>query len=289
MSLSRVEASGRDLLPRALADRNFLDGITTTAIHCTPTKLRITTGTMRAAARLLASVKNGRYLEPGTPTGLCGLLTHGSPRSALLYHYTATLDKLQQIPESSVYRQATEALTRHRLKIIEEAEPVGWLQWQQSIQDKIESDPDAFTYKKTSAGTVATPPAYEEFDPRSVHAAWDGEAPVQFPAGIRSQAERAPHVKAFKGDANYSPDRTINRIKLPSEPQYTVEAYVYPLQSMLHANNCRISELENRLGGGLIEEVIQVAEGEHKLVDEMIKHKVYVTSLSTCSSACSTQ
>ncbi|KAK3209060.1 hypothetical protein GRF29_69g575260 [Pseudopithomyces chartarum] len=215
---------------------------------------------MRAAARLLASVKNGRYLEPGTPTGLCGLLTHPSPRSALLYHYTATLDKLQQIPESSVYRQATEALTRHRLKIIEEAEPVGWQQWQQTIQDKIESDPDAFTYKKTSAGTVATPPAYEEFDPRSVHAAWDGEAPVQFPAGIRTQAERAPHVKAFKGDANYSPERTINRIKLPSEPQYTVEA---------------ISELENRLGGGLIEEVIQVAEGEHKLVDEMIKHKVW--------------
>lgn len=40
------------------------------------------------------------------------------------------------------------------------------------------------------------------------------------------------------------------------------------------ANQCRISDLESRLGGGLIEEVIQVAEGEHKLVDEMIKSRV---------------
>jgi NADH dehydrogenase (ubiquinone) 1 alpha subcomplex subunit 5 len=35
-----------------------------------------------------------------------------------------------------------------------------------------------------------------------------------------------------------------------------------------------ISDLESRLGAGLIEEVIQVAEGEHKLVDTMIKSKV---------------
>lgn len=44
------------------------------------------------------------------------------------------------------------------------------------------------------------------------------------------------------------------------------------LKIVAHTNS--ISELENRLGGGLIEEVIQVAEGEHKLVDEMIKSKV---------------
>ena len=36
----------------------------------------------------------------------------------------------------------------------------------------------------------------------------------------------------------------------------------------------RISDLESKLGAGLIEEVIQVAEGEHKLVDDMIKSKV---------------
>lgn len=33
----------------------------------------------------------------------------------------------------------------------------------------------------------------------------------------------------------------------------------------------RVSEIENQIGAGLIEEVIQVAEGELKLVDHMYK------------------
>ncbi len=37
---------------------------------------------------------------------------------------------------------------------------------------------------------------------------------------------------------------------------------------------CRISALENKIGAGLIEEVIQVAEGELKLVDTMVQAKV---------------
>ena len=35
-----------------------------------------------------------------------------------------------------------------------------------------------------------------------------------------------------------------------------------------------ISDLESKLGAGLIEEVIQVAEGEHQLVETMIKAKM---------------
>ena len=43
----------------------------------------------------------------------------------------------------------------------------------------------------------------------------------------------------------------------------------------MKANPCaRVSELENQIGGGLIEEVIQVAEGELKLLDTMIESKV---------------
>lgn len=37
---------------------------------------------------------------------------------------------------------------------------------------------------------------------------------------------------------------------------------------------CRIEELESTLGAGLIEEVVQVAEGELQLVDTMIENKV---------------
>jgi len=33
---------------------------------------------------------------------------------------------------------------------------------------------------------------------------------------------------------------------------------------------CRVSEIENKIGAGLIEEVLQVAEGETMLVEEML-------------------
>jgi len=38
-------------------------------------------------------------------------------------------------------------------------------------------------------------------------------------------------------------------------------------------SDCRVSELENKIGAGLIEEVIQVAEGELKLVNVMLESK----------------
>ena len=45
----------------------------------------------------------------------------------------------------------------------------------------------------------------------------------------------------------------------------------------------RIEEIENKIGAGLIEEVIQVAEGELSLVDTMIKSKVSVFSLQSAN------
>ena len=44
--------------------------------------------------------------------------------------------------------------------------------------------------------------------------------------------------------------------------------------ALTYANRARISDIESQIGAGLIEEIIQVAEGEHKLVDEMVKAKV---------------
>ena len=41
----------------------------------------------------------------------------------------------------------------------------------------------------------------------------------------------------------------------------------------------RITDAENQIGGGLIEEVIQVAEGELKLVETMAESEVYVPLL----------
>ena len=44
----------------------------------------------------------------------------------------------------------------------------------------------------------------------------------------------------------------------------------------------RINDIENKIGAGLVEEVIMVADGELTLVDEMIAARVY--ALSPCIS-----
>lgn len=193
-------------------------------LRCDPTSS--TPATMKAAFRLLASVKPGQLLEAGQPTGLTGLLTHPSPRSTLLYHYHSTLDKLKQIPESSVYRQSTEALTKHRMAIIEQSKPAGWDAWLDRIKLRLSDDPDKFQILETSGGQTVILPVPEEVDERSPAAEWDGEAEQSFPEGIRSFKERLPHTKKMKGDVNYTPERVFSNVKFEPEPQYTVEAYV---------------------------------------------------------------
>ncbi|KAF1946833.1 hypothetical protein EJ02DRAFT_366281 [Clathrospora elynae] len=215
---------------------------------------------MRAAARLFASVKPGQFLEVGAPTGLTGLFTHPSPRSTLLYNYHATLDKLKQMPESSVYRQSTEALTKQRLAAVESSKPQGWDEWQAKILANVDDDVGAYEVLHTSAGRTVVLPSQQVVDERSRAAEWDGETLQSFPEGIRTEKERSPYVQKMKGDGKYTPERAFSDIKFDPEPQYTAEA---------------ISDLESRIGAGLIEEVIQVAEGEHKLVDAMIQAKVW--------------
>lgn len=48
----------------------------------------------------------------------------------------------------------------------------------------------------------------------------------------------------------------------------------------------RLSDAENQIGGGLIEEVIEVAEGELRLVKSMAESEVYVTRLLLTSREC---
>jgi len=51
-------------------------------------------------------------------TGITGLAVHHDPIPALTSAYTKTLELLKTLPESSVYRQATEALTQHKLDVV---------------------------------------------------------------------------------------------------------------------------------------------------------------------------
>lgn len=59
----------------------------------------------------------------GIPTGITGLYQHPNPRPALISLYKHTLQVLdQQFPKDSIYKQSVEALTKNRLKVVEENE-----------------------------------------------------------------------------------------------------------------------------------------------------------------------
>jgi NADH dehydrogenase (ubiquinone) 1 alpha subcomplex subunit 5 len=59
----------------------------------------------------------------GYPTGLTGLYQHPNPRPALIALYNHTLTVLdKKFPKESVYKQSVEAMTKNRLKIVQDEE-----------------------------------------------------------------------------------------------------------------------------------------------------------------------
>lgn len=220
---------------------------------------------MRTAPRLLAAVKPGQYLTPGNPTGLCGLFTHPSPRSTLIATYSSTLSKLRSLPEHSVYRKSVEAITRHRLSVIESVKPNGYDEWAARASEKIKQNPELF--KQLLAGDTAEAARPEEVqgrmnidtrtedetDEREIE--WDGEALRVTPEGPRSEEERA--YQGHMGD-----DIGVGKETVDWEAEPALEAR-------------QIIDVENQIGAGLIEEVIQVAEGELQLVNIMAENQVW--------------
>ncbi|KAK7928131.1 NADH-ubiquinone oxidoreductase 29.9 kDa subunit [Apiospora marii] len=225
---------------------------------------------MRRTLRLLADVKPAatRYLNAGNPTGLTGLYTATSPRSTLLYLYNTTLEKLQAAPETSLYRQSVEALTKHRKSIIEAAEPPGHAEWAARAKAILAQHPDGFKIENRAARdgarmqvvqrggqTYMMRHAPQEKDVR--HEEWDGEidegAELE---GPRSEAERADQELIFERQ----PMDTGKKVKWEAEPQLTAD---------------QVEEIETKIGAGLIEEVIEVAQAELKLVDTMVEAKVW--------------
>ncbi|GKT85199.1 NADH-ubiquinone oxidoreductase subunit [Colletotrichum tofieldiae] len=207
---------------------------------------------MRRTFRLLAGVKPARYLEAGTPTGLTGLWTHNSPRSTLLYLYGTTLEKLKTVPESSLYRH--------------DGTP-GYAEWEKKAEQIVKEKPEQFRLVSgrvdgSGARTVKlgnrTFVVATQHDAKDVRVEeWDGEKDEGGTLeGPRTEAERKDHqLLADRKDLN-----DIAKVQWEPEPQLTAD---------------QISELENKIGAGLIEEVIQVAESELKLVDVMTQAKVW--------------
>ena len=176
--------------------------------------------TMRVVLRRLSAVKPAQYLEAGAPTGLTGLPTHPSPRSTLVYLYSSTLDKLRQMPESSVYRQSTEALTQHRLKIVEGITPAGYKEWQENISSQIADDPEGFVTEETSSGTRVKPAVNDVIDARLKRSEWDGETGRSIPEGIRDWKTR---FNITKDTQRFNVQRKHKNVKLVREPPLTAD------------------------------------------------------------------
>ncbi|PYH47541.1 complex I NDUFA5 subunit family protein [Aspergillus saccharolyticus JOP 1030-1] len=218
---------------------------------------------MRSTFRLLANVKPARYLEPFAPTGLTGLNTHPSPRSTLIFLYTSTLNKLKSFPESSVYRQSTEALTRQRLQIVESTKPPGFEAWLERVKKTVGAEPERFSSLLRGDGTYAAAEQPDGSD-NARGEEWDGEAIEATTEGpARTPEEEARFAQLMEESAsprNNESDFHVEEKKWEAEPALTAE---------------QISEIEKQIGAGLIEEVIQVAEGELKVVDELYKSKAW--------------
>ncbi|KAH6856767.1 ETC complex I subunit conserved region-domain-containing protein [Chaetomium sp. MPI-CAGE-AT-0009] len=225
---------------------------------------------MRATFRLLAAVRPAaRFLEPGTPTGLTGLTTHASPRSTLLYLYTSTLDKLKAVPEHSVYRQSVEALTKHRMALVEGVVPPGYEEWAERAHKLVSEHPDQFDIARKDAVTGAKAIKLERGGQAFVvhqvpqkedmrYEEWDGEqdeGPELEGSRTAEEREDLRHIFERRDIADVG-----EQVEWEPEPQLTAD---------------QVSELETKIGAGLIEEVIQVAEGELKLVDTMVESKVW--------------
>jgi NADH dehydrogenase (ubiquinone) 1 alpha subcomplex subunit 5 len=180
---------------------------------------------MRPTTRLLA-----RYLEAGTPTGLTGLWTHSTPRSTLLYLYGTTLNKLQSIPETSVYRQSVEAVTKQRMSIVEAAVPPGYDEWAAKAKALVGKDTEHFRVNSgridgSEARTVKlgnrvfiVGTRHQPGDIREEE--WNGEADEGGELeGIRTLAERKSQVIW----AERKPLENHEKIEWEDEPQLTAD------------------------------------------------------------------
>ncbi|KAF9191785.1 hypothetical protein BGZ51_000132 [Haplosporangium sp. Z 767] len=76
---------------------------------------------MFATRRLLSAVTK-------KTTGLYGLPVHPDPRPHLINIYNDTLKALEKIPEHAAYRQATAAMTNHRLNVVKSTEDISQIE-----------------------------------------------------------------------------------------------------------------------------------------------------------------
>ena len=179
---------------------------------------------MRGTLRLLAKVQPAKFLEVNAPTGLTGILTHPQPRPTLIYTYNQILKKLQSIPESSVYRQSTEAITRSRLQIVQDAKPAGYEEWLSRVKAEVEKNPAAYSHVLQTDGSIAFSEPF-----RTTSEVWDGEEREALSEGANTEEAAKLKVLAIKAEDDRKQAVEVPKpSNLEPEPPLDADQYVKP-------------------------------------------------------------
>ena len=162
-----------------------------------------------------------------------------------MYTYSSTLDKLKDFPESSLYRQSTEALTKHRMSIVQSVVPEGYEAWAEKAKKTMSEHPDVFNTpeggvdfdnarhtKNTRDGKMfVVTKVDEEYDDTRVE--WDGEEDTSPELeGVRTTEER----KGQKVLGMERPGQDVKTIEWDPEPALTADQYVGSKMSHAAAN-----------------------------------------------------
>lgn len=190
---------------------------------------------MRATCRLFAEIANkrsGQFLIPHAPTGLTGLHTHPFPRPTLISLYNQTLQKLAALPTTSAYRQSAEALTKHRLSIVNAQVPQGYKEWEDKVTALVQQHPETAEGRSLQInGKQYILPKEDEsnVDDRTMEAEWNADEPVE----ERGEGPRTAMERQFQaheiGEGRMVSDFEKNLPQLPNEPPLTTEQYVQHL------------------------------------------------------------
>jgi NADH dehydrogenase (ubiquinone) 1 alpha subcomplex subunit 5 len=221
---------------------------------------------MRASLRLLAP-----RLPPFSPTGITGVLTHPHPRPTLIALYNQTLFVLSQLPAHSVYRQSAENLTKHRLAAVKVVKPDGFESFQTLLQERglSANDPEIHDVARYMRNVLRQPmqsnhQGYIDFAQQELRN-WEefgaSEGGDEGAEASSVDALMAAEIETVGIDDSEHGDSVEEDPSVPLlEPQLTV---------------AQIEEIEEAIGEGLIEEVIEEGWGEYRCAKEMGKTKVW--------------
>ena len=227
-----------------------------------------------------AATAAASFIRPFSPTGLAGLLAHPAPRPALIAIYNTTLTLLASLPAHSTYRGATTNMTQQRLAVVSSVLPPEYADYHASILapllpslERLAADAGwpatrlqaaiaaAQLQAKFRELVASVPDTAEGVDLEALRHVEDAIQAYNFALAEAADPTVATPQGTTTTTTTTSGDNTPAKIEIP----------MIPPEPPLTAD--QIAELESKLDGGLIEEVISQGTAEMDLVKQMSVNK----------------